>query len=101
MKLVNYKMRINITIQECANIKSATNRMKKIQQIYRLVKKHENMIDCTFENYTDIMYKVELLEGCQPYHAKLFFIPKENGKSFTTKVSGLLNIVVLIIILNG
>ena len=29
MKLINYKVRINFTIKESKNIKSATNRIKK------------------------------------------------------------------------
>ena len=41
-----------------------------------LLKKHENIFDGTFGNYTGTEYKIELLKGAQPYHAKSFPIPK-------------------------
>ena len=43
---------------------------------YRLLKKHENMFDGTWGNYTDIEYNIELLEGARMYHVKSFPIPK-------------------------
>ena len=34
------------------------------------------MFDGTLGNYTGTEYKIELLKGAQPYHAKPFPIPK-------------------------
>ena len=101
MKSSNCKMKTNFAIQESKNIKSATNRIKKILDtnyekanlkdittklkylnsdeqflIYRLLKKHESMFDGTLGNYTGTEYKIKLLEGAKPYHAKPFPIPK-------------------------
>ena len=100
-------MRTNFRIQQSKNIKSATNRIKKIQipnrkwqittklkyltsdeqlLIYRLLKIHENMFDGTLDNYTGTQYKIELLEGAQPYHAKPFSIPKVHEQTLTHKL---------------
>ena len=74
-------MRSNFAIQESQNIKSATNRIKKVSDakyekaylkyitnkinyvisykqflIYRLLKKHEKMIDGILGNYTGTEY---------------------------------------------
>ena len=76
MKSINCKMRTNFTIQESKNIKSTTNRIKKILDakyekanlkeitnklkylnsgtevsIYGLLQKHKNMFDGTFGNF--------------------------------------------------
>ena len=110
-------MRTNFAIQESKNIKSATNRIKKILDtkydkanlkeiitklkylnsdeqllIYRLLKKHENMFDVTFGNHTGSEYKIELLKGAQPYHAKRFPIPKVYEETLKTEVNRLVNI---------
>ena len=78
-------MRTNFTIQESKNIKSVTNRIKKIFDakykqanlkdittklnylnsdeqflIYRLLKKHENVFDGTLGNYTSTEDKTEV-----------------------------------------
>ena len=101
MKSIRCKMRANFSIQKSKNIKSASNRinntldakyeMANLKEIptklkylnsdeqlstYMLLKKHENMFDGTLGFYTFIEYKIELLEGAQPYHAKPFPIPK-------------------------
>ena len=36
------------------------------------------MFDGTLGNYTGTEYKIELLKGAQPYHAKSFPIPKRH-----------------------
>ena len=58
-------------------------------------KKHENMIDSTLGNYTSTEYKSKLLEEAQPYHAKLFSIPKVHEENLKTEVNRLLNISVI------
>ena len=120
MKSINCKMRTNFVIQDSKNIKSATNRIKKILDanyekanlkditnklkylnldeqlsIYRLLKKHESMFDGTLGNYTGTEYKIELLEGVKPYHAKPFPIPKVHEETLKTEVNRLVKIGVL------
>ena len=53
------------------------------------------MFDVTLGNYKGSKYKIELLEGAKPYHAKLFPIQKTHEKTFKTKVNILINISVL------
>ena len=120
MKSSNCKMKTNFAIQESKNIKSATNRIKKILDakyekanlkdittklkylnsdeqilIYRLLKKHESMFDGTLGNYTGTEYKIELLEGAKPYHAKPFPIPKVHEETLKNEVNRLVKIGVL------
>ena len=120
MKLNNSKMRTNFAIQENKDIKSATNRIKKILDakyekanlkemtnkskysnkyeqliIYRLFKKHENRFDGTKGNYTGTEYEFELLLEAQPYHAKPFPIPKIHEETPKTEVNRLVKIGVL------
>ena len=45
------------------------------------------MFDGTLENYTSTEYKIELLEGANPYRAKPFPIPKVHEETLTTKVN--------------
>ena len=85
-------MRTNFVIQECKNTRNKTNRISKGKfkrnnnkiKIFKFrrttfnlqaIKKHENMFDGTLENCTGTEYKIELLEGAQPYHTKSFPIP--------------------------
>ena len=63
--------------------------------IYRLLQNHENIFDGTLGNYTHIEYRIELLEGAQPYHAKPFPIPKTHEKTIKIEVNILVNIGVL------
>ena len=109
-------MKTNFAIQESKNIKSETNRIKKILDanyekanlkdittelkylnsdeqflIYRLLKKHENIFDGTLRNYTGIEYEIELLEGAQPNHAKLFPILNVHEETLKTEVNRLVN----------
>ena len=87
MKSINCEMKTNFAIHESKNIKSATNRIKKILDvkyekanlkeittkikysnsyeqlfIYGLSKKHENKFDSTLGNFTSTKYKIDLLE---------------------------------------
>ena len=60
--------------------------------MYRLLKKHENIFDGTLGNYTGTKYKIELLEGAQPIHAKPFPIPKAHEETLKIEVNRLVNI---------
>ena len=53
------------------------------------------MFDGTLENYSSTEYKIELLEGAQPYHVKLFPIPKVHEETLKTKENRLVNIGVI------
>ena len=128
MKSIDYTTRTNFAFQESKSIKIATNRVKNILDakykkanskemttklkyfnsdeqnlIYRLLKKHENMFDDTFWNYTSTEYKIELIKGAQPYHAKPFPIPKVHEETLKTEVNRLVSkgILNVRIILNG
>ena len=46
-------------------------------------------------NYTGTEYKIELLEGAQPYHTKLFPIPKVHDETLKSEVNILESIGVL------
>ena len=59
--------------------------------IYRLLTKQKNMFDDTFGYYTDTEYKIELLEGSQPYHVKPFIFPKVHEETLKTEVNRLVN----------
>ena len=50
------------------------------------------MFKGTLENYTGTEYKIGLLEGDQPYHAKLFPIPKVHEEILKNEVNRLVNI---------
>ena len=63
--------------------------------IYRLLKKHENMFNGTLRNYTNTEYRIDLLEGAQPYHTKPFPIPKVHEETLRTEINRLVNIGVL------
>ena len=45
------------------------------------------MFDGTLGDYTGSEYKIELLEGSKPYHAKPFPIPKIHEETLKTKVN--------------
>ena len=53
------------------------------------------MVNGTLGNYTSTEYKIEHLEGVQPYHAKPFPIPKVHEEALKTEVNRLINIAVL------
>ena len=53
------------------------------------------MFDGILGNYTSTEYKIELLEGAQPYHDKPYPIPKVHEETLKTEVNRLLNIGVL------
>ena len=53
------------------------------------------MFDGTLGNYTCSEYKIELLEGAQPYHVKPFSIPKDQQETLKTEVNILVTIGVL------
>ena len=114
MKSIHCKIGTN---QERKNIKSASNRIKKILDpkyeqanlkeiatklkylntdeqflMYRLLNKHENMFDGKLGNYTGTEYKIELLKGDQPYHANPFPILKVHEETLKTEVNRLLSI---------
>ena len=113
-------MKTNFAIQDSKNIRSATDRIKKILYakykkvnskeitnklkyinldeqvlIYRLLQKHENMFDGILENYTGTEYKIKLLEGAQPYHAQPFLIQKIHYQTLKTEVNKLVSIGIL------
>ena len=50
------------------------------------------MFDGTVENYTSTKYKIQLQEGAQPYHTKLFPFPKVYEETLKTEVNRLVNI---------
>ena len=101
MKTIDCKMRTHVTNQDSKNVRNAAKRIKiildvnykkanvkKIVDIFKylnndkqflilkLLRKHEEMFDGTLGNYTGSEYKIELLEGAKPHHAKLYPIPK-------------------------
>ena len=45
------------------------------------------MFDSILDNYTGPEYKIEILEGAKPYHAKPFPIPKIQNDTFETEVN--------------
>ena len=53
------------------------------------------MFDGTLGNNVGSEYKIELLEGAEPYHAKPFPIPRIHKESLTIEVNRLINIGVL------
>ena len=53
------------------------------------------MFDGTLGNHTDTEYKIELLEGAKPYHAKPFPILKVHEETLKTEFIKLVNIGVL------
>ena len=61
-------------------------KLGKQMLIFRLLKKHEYMFDGTLGNYTGSKYKIELIAGAQPYHIKLFPIPKVHEETLKTEV---------------
>ena len=101
MKSSNCKMRTNFVIQDSKNIKSATNRSKKILDanyekanlkeittklkylnsdeqflVYRLLNKHESMFDGTLGNYTVRSIKLNSLKELNPTMQNLFLFQK-------------------------
>ena len=50
------------------------------------------MFDSTLATYTGSEYKIELLEGAKPYHAKPFPIPETHEETLKTEVNRLINI---------
>ena len=44
------------------------------------------MFDCTLGKYTGTEYKIELLEGAQPYYAKKISILKVHEATLNTEV---------------
>ena len=59
------------------------------------MKKYEKIIDGTLDNYTGSEYKIELLEGAKPYHAKTFLIPKIHKETLNIEGKRLIKIGVL------
>ena len=53
------------------------------------------MFDDTLGDYTGTQYRIELLEGAQPFHAKPFPIPKVYEKTLKIEVNKLVDIGVL------
>ena len=53
------------------------------------------MFDGTLGNYIGTEYKIKLLEGAQPYHAKSFPIPKVHEETLKTEVNRLVKIGIL------
>ena len=120
MKPIDCKMRTHFTIQGNKTVSNATKRMKKILNtnykkgnlkkivnnlkylnndkqcvILKISRKREEMFDGTLGNYTGPEYKIELLEGVKPYHAKPFPIPKLHKEIPRTEVNRIVNIGVL------
>ena len=60
-----------------------------------LLKKHEYMFDDTLGYYIGTENKIELLEGAQPNHTKLFPIPKVYKETLKTEINRLVSIGVL------
>ena len=56
---------------------------------------HGTLFHGTLGNYTGTAYKIELLEGPQLYHAKLYPIPKVHEETLKTEVNRLVDIGVL------
>ena len=54
------------------------------------------MFDSTLDNYTGSEYKIELVEGAKPYHAKYFPISKIHKEASITEINILMKIGVLI-----
>ena len=54
--------------------------------ILKLFRKRKEMFDGTLGKYTGSDYKIELLEGAKPYHAKPFPIPKIHEETLKTNV---------------
>ena len=52
----------------------------------------EKKFNDTLENYTDTMYKIKLLEGAQPFHARPFPVPKVHKENLKAEVDRLVNI---------
>ena len=50
------------------------------------------MFDGTLGNYTDIEYKIGLLEGPQLYYAKPFPVPKVHEETLKTEANRLVKI---------
>ena len=119
-------MRTNFAIQQRKNVKSATNRIKKILYakyekanlkdittklkylnsneqliIYRLLNKHEIMFDGTLGSYTCTEYKIEFVEGAHLYHVKPFPIPKVHEETLKTELNRLVGVIKCKLILNG
>ena len=85
---------------EIANLKKITTKLKYLNSdkqflIYSLLKKHEYMVDGTLGNYNSTEYKIELLEGAQPYHVKPFPVLKVHEETMKRELNRLVSIGVL------
>ena len=112
MKPIDCKMRTHFTIEDSKNVRYATKIIRKILDvnyniaslkkivnnlkylnnekqslILKLLRKHEETFDGTLGDYTGLEYKIELLEGARPYHAKPFPIPKIHKETLKTEVN--------------
>ena len=63
--------------------------------INKSLKKHENMFEGTLGNNDSNEYKIGLLEGGKPYHAKPFPIPKIHKETLKIEDNRLVSIGVL------
>ena len=77
---------------EKAIFKDITTKLKYIFSyeqflIFRLLQKHENMVDLTLGNYTGTEYKIELHKWAQLYNAKPFPFPKVHEETLKTEVN--------------
>ena len=75
------------------NLKYLNNDKQSL--MLKLLWKHEEMLDGILGDCTGSEYKIELLEGAKPYHAKPFPIPKIHEETLKTEVNKLINIGVL------
>ena len=69
------------------------NNLKYLNNDKQLLRKDIEMFNGALGNYSGSEYRIELLEGAKPYHAKPFPIPKIHEE--TTGVNRLINIGVL------
>ena len=86
-----------MSIIKKVNLKKIVNNLKQLNNykqslILKLLRKHENMFDGTLGNYSSSEYKIVLLEGAKPHHAKPFPTPKIHGETLKTEANRLINI---------
>ena len=80
-----------------ACLKKIVNNLKYLNNdkqslILKLLRKHKEIFDGTLGSYTGSEYKIELLEGSKPYHAKPFPIPKIQEETLKTDINRFINI---------
>jgi hypothetical protein len=80
-----------ITKEECRNHLSATEKDK----LLKLLKEFEELFDGTLGDWDSNLVLLQLKEGAQPYHGRLFPIPKRHVEALKKEIQRLCDLGVL------